>query len=152
MKLTRPKRIALELLGPPLLGTIFLLGISQAIAVWYAVQHRLPPPGWGSISIQTMGGVLIGAYLYAGIPSIIYTWIMEWRFNRGLNPVSWGTVLWSSFLGFLSGAGIVVAFDGYGWHGPVAFFGGTGCTVGFSLGLLIKVGSTEKKAVGEISI
>lgn len=150
MKLTRGKRIALELLGPALLGGM-LLGPTTTL---YMLKGRLGEdrPGellW-TVFLYTAAAVGFG-YLFAGIQSIIYACVMEWRFARGLDPSSWRSVALSSMLGLASGAVIAVT---YGFQRTDLLFlwtgiGGTGIVVGFIIGLLIKVWSTEKKTTGE---
>ena len=86
-----------------------------------------------------MGVVLLFAYIFAGLPSLLYAAIMEWRFARGLNPDSWRAVAWSSGLGLASGLAIIgVASTGRAEFTAYAMFSGLGLAVGFLLGWFIK--------------
>jgi hypothetical protein len=134
MRLTREKRIALELLGPPVLGG----GMAAAWAVVDLARNANVPVTNALIAAPA----LVLLYLVFVIPMIgiqagAYALVMEWRFARGLDPRSWGTVGLSTALGFVSG--IVVALV-YGmdrkdtWY----LFNSVGLTVGFVLGMLIK--------------
>jgi len=146
MKLTRGKRIALELLGPPLLGAL-ILGTSNALyAIW--TQPRTDSLGE---SLSQIGAYLlfavIGAYMIAGIPSIICTCVIEWRFAQGLNPATWRAVRLFSALGFVSGNMIAVYLTDFRWGIGTLWLGtvsvGVGLLVGFLLGILIKRWSTK---------
>jgi hypothetical protein len=149
MKLTRRKRVALELLGPPIIGATGLLLFSFAMALPGAIAkhdllHELKQSG--PIIIMTYAF----AFVFSGIQSIFYTLIMEWRFARGLNPGSWPAVSWSTGLGFAAGAAICLA---YGFHRSDAlflwlYFGGIGTAVGFVLGLVIKMFSSKTTTEG----
>jgi hypothetical protein len=149
MKFTRRKRIALELLGPPLLAAGSLDIVGCIVDAWIGHLNFTAENwfgqifGWGLV-------MLIYAYLFAGIPSIIYAAVMEWRFARGLDPKSWRTVGWSSVLGVLSGVEIGACLSRFG--GPPGFwvfYGGLGLAVGFVLGLLIKRWSAQPEARDE---
>ncbi len=140
MKFTRGKRIALEVLGPPFLGAILMTTVFAAMAVAEALEkgefrHRLE-----QVAQVTLMAVFV-AYILAGIQSVLYALVMEWRFARGLDPRSWKSVGLSCTLGFLSGAVIVLPM---GWGRQLLnpwlwlIYGGLGLLVGFALGLLIR--------------
>jgi len=142
MKLTRGKRIALELLGPPLLGVIVLMAISYAQTLWIALQDWKTPklePG-----LLKPLGLLIVAYLFAGIPSVIYTFVMEWSFAKGLDPESGRTMQLSAYLGTMAGISIGLLIGAFHFDSTFWLMGGIGLIVGFLMGLLIRHGSTEK--------
>ena len=149
MKLTRKKRIVLELFGPPALGAILLFLYALVTAAWnqnaYETDENFQPN-----RILATGAIYLGyAYFFAGIPSIIYTAIMEWRFTRTLEPDSWQAVQLSAFLG--TGAGFVLglAVGEFRFQSVFWMMSSIGLTVGFLLGLLIKHWSTERKSTGE---
>jgi hypothetical protein len=147
MNFTRRKRIALELLGPPLVGTALLATMGGIAAIYHSFATRTLPD-LGLPFLQAAATVLIFSYLIAGVPSIIYTCTMEWRFSRGLPPDNWRMVRFSSLLGFLSGAAIVVSIAGLGEESALLFYGSIGTGVGFLLGWLIKVCSAENDRTG----
>lgn len=146
MKFTRRKRIAIELLGPGLLGTMPILGTT----LWTtAIEGGL----WklNTEMLQFVGVVLLFGYAFAGVQSIAYAVIMEWRFSRGLDPRSWRMVGLSTVLGSASGAVIILAMgkpnvtEAKAWLVLCSW----GLIVGFVLGLSIKGLSGQKKIVGE---
>lgn len=99
-----------------------------------------------------MGVVLLFAYIFAGLPSLLYAAIMEWRFARGLNPNSWRAVAWSSGLGLASGLAIIgVASTGRAEFTAYAMFSELGLAVGFLLGWFIKwrSGTRERRPTVE---
>lgn len=143
MRFTRNKRIALEILSPPALG-----------AGWW-VLATMPHVTWTAEGLVGHFGLVVVvtgyAYWFAGIPSLVYAAIMEWRFARGLDPRGWRSVGLSAVLGFISGGGIMVCL---GWRRlwdpvPWLIFGGGGAVVGFILGLLIKRLSSERSLVSD---
>ena len=108
MKFTRGKRIALELLGPPALGAgIFALYLIGAAAWEIAVKGKALGKTLGDFGLGILI-VLVYAYIFVGVQSILYAVIMEWRFKRGLDPRSWRAVMLSTALGFASGSIIAV--------------------------------------------
>lgn len=144
MKLTRGKRIALELLGPPLLGAILLFAYASASAVWNeaanGAHESFHLKEWLGIGMAYM----FFAYSVAAIPAIIYTVIMEWRFARKFEPGSWQTVQLSTFLGVVAGMIVGLMVDEFNFHSAFWLMSSIGLSVGFLLGLLIKHWSTEK--------
>jgi hypothetical protein len=150
MNLTRPKRIAIELLGPPFVGVLPFLLVSLGSALWEAFGKK------GNretvlADLQLAATLMMFAYVFVGIQSILYTAIMEWRFLRGLDPCGWRSVRLSSLLGFSSGALVAFAygFDRSNAFSLWLFWGGLGLAVGFVMGLLIKVWSAEKSTTGD---
>lgn len=150
MKLTRKKRIALELLGPPAVGA----GIPIIIVGGMALIESTTKAN-SAVQLKEVGQMaalfFLGAYFVAGLQSILCTAVMEWRFTKGLDPASWQMVRLSSVLGFGSGAIVSLGnLDQPTKLGPMLLaFGGLGLVVGFIMGLLIKHWSTEKKPTGK---
>jgi hypothetical protein len=129
---TRRRRILVELLGPPLVAT--LLSALVAIA-----------RGRGEIPDGFFGGALVVlavAYVVAGIPSVLFTIVMEVAFAKGLDPSSWGTVPLAAGLGLLSGMGIVGFDPSYGAFEGLAI---VGLSTGAILGLLVMAGSRRAR-------
>ncbi len=136
--MTRHKRIALELLGPALLasGLVGLVFLTEA--GWAAIASGKLPQ-WNAQFVSGMGLFVVLAYLIAGIPSIIYATVMEWRFAAGLDPNSGRTVWLSTFMGLFSGASMVAVATSFHWDWIAwSFLGGMGAAVGLLLGLVIK--------------
>jgi hypothetical protein len=138
MKLTRGKRIALEVLGPPALGA----------SVWLVVifvSQLFEPAGKDLIRfLRELPGaalfLLVAAYVFAGLQSVFYAVIMEWNFTAGLDPRSWKSVALSSLLGLCSGGVIPLVFSAgrkTAWE-PWLLLGGLGLLVGLAMGLLIR--------------
>lgn len=150
MKPTRGKRIALELLGPPILG--------GAIAVLWAWGLLVYDSLYRYESIWEVGGQLrmipamwllygIFAFPMTGVQAACYTAIMEWRFARGLDPRSWRAVALSTILGYLSGLPIAIGY-GYERKDTWYFFSALGSVVGLMLGLLIRHWSSKTPVTG----
>lgn len=127
--MTRRRRIAIELLGPPLVATV--------LAALFAVAREPGTiPGW-----QFLGGMLVvlaGAYVVAGIPSVLFTSAMEVAFAKRLDPASWRTVPLAAGLGLLSGMGILGFNPSYGAFVGMAILG---LASGAILGLLVRAGA-----------
>lgn len=135
---TRKQRIAVEVLGPPLLGWVLIYGFFFTSALWNAIEqgHVF---AWQSPTLSEIGVGLAVAYWVAGIPSVFYTLVMEWRFARGLNPRSWNSVCLSSLLGLLSGCALLFVASGREWKLEATVACGiAGSAVGFMLGVVIK--------------
>ena len=93
--------------------------------------------------------MLLFAYMFVGVQSILFATIMEWQFAHGLDPRSWQSVKLSALLGFASGLMIALVF-GFSASKRIdplflLFWAGTGVAVGFTLGLLIKILSPERQ-------
>ena len=135
----RWQRILLEIFGPPgLAGSIILVAVA-CIAIWEHWQLtgeiRLPMDNAGAWILS----VMVGAYILAGIPSLIYAGVMEWRFARGLRPGSGAAIAWSTGLGGICGAGVIGALfrgAGDGWVMPA--FAIIGLIVGAIVGLIVR--------------
>lgn len=148
MNFTRGKRIALEVLGPPAMSAIIATTVFAAFAIVEAVEkegtwHRLKQVAGVALA------AVIGAYVLAGVQSILYAFVMEWRFTRGLDPRSWRSVGWSTGLGFGAGGVIVLVVgwsNGFGEVFAWLSFGGLGLLVGFALGLLIRCLARRSRA------
>jgi hypothetical protein len=140
--MTRGKRIALELIGPPFLGAVLwnVMLTAELLAKMRADGFSLETT---VRALQAVGVIFLFAYLVAGLPSIGYMLVMERFFARGLNPTSWRMVWLSTLLGSFCGAVIALATNK---DLPVAWllFIGTGMSVGFGLGLVIKTLSARK--------
>ncbi len=140
MKFTRGKRIALEVLGPPALGTMVMAGI-------FIIASLSRGGGLGILRQEARDYLfmLVPAYVFAGPPSILYAVIMEWRIREGLDPASWRLVGWSSFLGLLAGLAIpLVLSSGHRTEAEIWLtFCSTGMLVGLVMGLLIRCFSLQ---------
>ncbi len=133
--MTRRKRIALELLGPTVIASV----------AWICFILL-------SKGITNVGGFLQGAaatlllvLLYSGLQSIAYTIIMEIAFRFGLNPRSFACITFSSFLGLLAGASVVVYGHGNMEGAAIAnwsLFGG-GVALLISVILFVSNGKTS---------
>lgn len=133
----RWRRVLLELFGPPALGAMvfWLFAVGGSVSDWFEGRRALRPVELAQAWLL----LTLFAYFFAGLQSIIYTVVLEWRFSRGLDPASWLTVAWSTVLGWLSGAAIVVVLgpsqaDGIAW----LVWSGLGAIVGFVNGTLIR--------------
>jgi len=132
----RMRRILVEVLLPPLLG--------GAIFSVHMVTSRRDLQSVSEIPL------LIGfAYLYAFIPSVVYSVLMEVGFSAGLSARSWKAVLLSLVLGGFAGLSIIlvtnrVAFRFIDSLPLVAI----GVAVGFVVGVIIRSSSrpNEKPA------
>ena len=94
----RRARIALELLAPPMVASVLFTIVMSVVA--------LSPGGLAVLPI-----VLLYAYPFAGIPSALFTAVMEVAFWRGLDPGGWRAVRLAALLGLLSGLLIAVPFS-----------------------------------------
>lgn len=130
--MTRRRRIAIELLGPPLVATVL-----SALVALLREPGAIPTiPAW-----EFLGGVLAllaVAYLFAGIPSVLFTVVMEVAFAKGLDPASWRTVPLAAGLGLLSGMGMVGFDPSYGAFDGLAILG---LATGAILGWVVRAGA-----------
>lgn len=145
MKITRGKRIALEVLGPPLLG-----GAGATLWAWgtivYHNLHQIETFGAAAAQLRILPclWLLYGTFAFPmiGLQAAGYAAILEWRFSRGLDPRSWRSVVLSSVLGYLSCLPLAL---GYGYERKETWwlFNLLGPAVGLVLGLLIKRWTTR---------
>ena len=136
--MTRPVRIALNTLAPPLLATLLFIGGMGVVVVGSPSSE----PGDFLKIARLVPIVLLVAFLFATIPSLIHALIME-KIYRACPPETWKAVFASSASGFFAGLLIDIAFfltqqrttlDGWLILYPVI-----GCIVGFLLGFLVKL-------------
>lgn len=126
-KMKRPLRILVELLAPPLLAaTIYSLVV--------LVASR------DAIIAKAFLLILLFAYVFAGIPSVIFTIVLELSFAKGLAVRSWRTVLLASVLGILSGCAVALMFArGFdNQRGVFTIFPALGLVSGFSVGAVVR--------------
>lgn len=136
----RWQRVALEVLGPPLLAAVILFAVVVLSELW--AGHHSYGSAWAKSLLGYLLVYLAFAYLIAGIPSVIYTLVMEWNFAHGLNPRSGRAVALSSLLGAVSGAAMIAVihlisdsrpFGAEQWL-VLAGFSALGLTVGAIIG------------------
>ena len=129
-------RIALEILGPAPIGVLVLVVATGIRTIW------MRPESWvlAMNSLADLPLMILFAYFFVGIQSLVYMAVLEWSFSRGLNPASGGSVGLSTLLGLVSGVAIVAAsgFDRADVIESLITLGGTGVAVGLILGVLIK--------------
>ncbi len=144
--MTRRKRILIELLAPPPLGALLLLApwlIQSAYAQGFGSPLELLSALVGLVPFATFI-----SYLFAGIPSIIFTVLMECGFFLGLNPASWRVLGYSTILGGFMGYSLpLIASEAHQDSIGIdeARLGVTGLMVGFIVGLMIKIASANKQ-------
>jgi hypothetical protein len=125
-------RIALELVGPSLLGTALFF-------IWKQEDFAR----MGGITLRVFGGYLLFAYAFAILPSAAYAWIMEAWFRR-CSPGMKGfiaTVGISVLIGTAAGFAVHMASEA-----PVI---GLGAVVGLCLGVVL--GAMHEKAPNQSS-
>lgn len=137
--MTRKQRIALEILGPPLLGGTLAAVYAWGFFIYKSIQQeQLLAVGPNLIGVIPGLILFYAAFAFpaSGVQALLYAAIMEWCFSRGLDPRSWRSVALSTLLGFASGAVLAV---GYGFERKGTWYGfnGLGLAVGLTLGLLI---------------
>lgn len=132
-------RIAIEALGPPLLGGLMLGGVVAGGKLFSGGHGSKNPVANIADAAIMIGYVVVVAYLIAGIPSQIYMAIMETCFARGLSPASWRTVWLSAALGAIAGVSMITVVNREGYE-PAMFvlWAVPGLLVGGSLGLIIR--------------
>lgn len=132
MALTRGRRRLLEVFAPPLLGSV--LGILLGV-----IMHLARGGGLDFLWLQRRDYLVtfFWAYLLGGLPSLGYMFIMEWRYDSGLDPGSWRSVGLSALLGGVAGVVMIAPFSPRD-PGAMLYLGGLGAAVGFILGWLIK--------------
>ena len=122
-------RIAMEVLGPGFLGTLLLF-------VWNhdAFTHA------GLLSIRGFGGYLLGAYIFAILPSLAYAYFMERWLKRDASGDRGfaGTIAVSTAMGTAAGLAIQLASEA-----SVALLGAiVGLILGFVLAFTAPARST----------
>ena len=129
----RPRRIALELLGPA------FIAVTLYLSVGFAVSRDL-------IVVEGFFMFLVFAYVFSAIPSVAFTVLMEIAFARGLEERSWRAVALASGLGALSGVAIALTFaKGFdNQRGAFSVFPALGLITGALVGLAIFGLSKEK--------
>jgi hypothetical protein len=143
--MTRGKRIALELIGPPFFGAALWVMILSPELVDNMRADGFSPQAIVS-ALQAVGVIFVFAYLLAGLPSIGYAFAMERLFTRGLSPTSWRMVWLSSMLGGFCGTVIAVVLMLVTDQNPAVawlIYISTGLAVGFGLGIAIKTFSAR---------
>ncbi len=134
MKFTRGKRIALEALGPPFLGTFLMTGFTIG-------EHLLRGGSMSFVFLQGRDYLLIFlyAYVFGTLPSLAYMGVMEAAFKRGLEPTEWKAVALSAGLGLLAGGSIaLLATSGRASFGELTYLATFGLIVGLLLGLITR--------------
>ncbi len=86
----RTHRIAVEVLGPPLIAAT-ILEIVAVVGMREVGTLKLIP------------FFMVFGYVLAALPSLAFAAILELAFAKGLEPRSWQTVLLSASLGAVSG-------------------------------------------------
>jgi uncharacterized protein (TIGR01777 family) len=135
-KFTRGKRIAVEVLAPPLLGGLGSIVLSTGISLWEGAA-------WGYLLRDARNYLLITltvAYVVGLLPSLAYMAAMEAVFTRGLDPRGWRATAFSGFLGLAAGVGIMLFF-GRGQTIPadlLVFITADGLAVGLLVGLYVR--------------
>jgi hypothetical protein len=132
----RPLRILFQILVPPILG---LLPVYVMMT-----PDLISEIAYGHVKPGEHLAIILGAYLAAGIPSVVYTVVMEIAFSRFLSPASWRAVLLSTVLGLLAGLliGAVLNSIDHGRDGEshvILTMLPTGMVVGFVMGILGKL-------------
>lgn len=136
----RWQRILFEIFGPPALGGALSLVAMWCIAIWekWPLTGTLQFPAASDVGLWIVI-VMAMAFMFAGVPSVIFAVVMEWRFSRELRPESGAAVVWASGLGGICGAAIILAvvpWLGNGWILPA--FSILGFVVGAIVGMLIR--------------
>jgi len=133
----RPNRILIELFAPAPLGVVGMIAPGMVNEV---VHHGFSRPLELYGPLQSVGLLLLFAYLFIGVQSLIYTIIMESLFTRGVDPASWVAVGISTLLGGLAGFSILVVVGA----GASFSFGVVGLSVGFIIGTVVWIGSIPR--------
>jgi hypothetical protein len=139
--MTRWKRILVNLLLPAPIGLVYTFGI-----IWLSLASR---GTLGPISLPTRQSVLEGlailavAYLFAILPSILFTVAMEWLYRKkSVAPSSGKALLYSTIGGTVSGA--VISMPMYeGDKITLIMYPIAGGLTGLTLGTLIKLAETR---------
>jgi uncharacterized protein (TIGR01777 family) len=138
------KRVMWEFFGTPAIGACLMTlwagwemashapSFSARLSAFFAAMLYLPI-------------YLAFGYLFAGLPALIYTLVMEFLFARGLNPRSGVVVVASTLLGLLSGFAICGTLTGFSepkpndneWWRVMKYFCSVGSLVGLISGAII---------------
>jgi hypothetical protein len=116
----RALRIAIELLVPSALGALLF-------PIAFCAYHGELP------MFHELEATFVFGYIYAGIPSIVYSVVMEIAISRGLSPNARRFHLLSSVLGGFSAVGIALVI-GHGTFRLELFL--LFCPVGLIVGLV----------------
>jgi hypothetical protein len=131
-KLSRTKRVLIELFIPPLLGSA---------------------PFW-LIAVFSGGGlngvifILFIAYLVALVPSLLFTVALEIAFSMGLDPRNSKAIWFAGFLGLAAGTACAAVFKLGKW---LIILGPIGAVVGLAIGLIVWWRSTPTTITGSSS-
>lgn len=147
----RWKRVLLEVLAPPAIGGM----IVWLVAIVASACDEVPRLGWNRWANDTAVYavlILVGAYVVAGLPSLVFAGLMEWRFARGLSPSSKRVVGWTGSLGLVSGWSIAFIIAGSRptadliW--PLVLIGCVGAVAGSLVGMFIRRGAIRRSCDG----
>jgi hypothetical protein len=128
--MTRRKRIAVEVFGPPVIAAVLL----QV----YVLMGTLD-----LLALKLVPVVLFFAFTLAGPQSLAFAFVMEFAFARGLAAASWRTVLLAAALGTLSGVPVDVF-----WLDPrraAPFFTVLGLVTGCAVGVVIRAAAVKAR-------
>jgi hypothetical protein len=128
---TRGRRILVELLGPPLVGATLFDVVAGVVTGDATALAGLPL-------------FLFFGVLFAAVPSIAFTLIMEVAYVRGLDPAGWRAVRLSALAGVLCGLLVTLWFEP--WRspaplGPLAGFAAIGSATGAIVGAIVRARS-----------
>jgi hypothetical protein len=137
---SRRQRLALELLGPPLLGGALATLWAWGTVVFHSLyRHESPWEVLGTWRLILILWPVYGLFAFpaVGAQTACYAAVMEWGFSRGLDPRSWRAVALSGGLGYLSALPLALGY-GYERRDTWWFFSLLGPVVGLTLGLLMR--------------
>ena len=119
--MNRTKRVLINVLGPPLVAALLLSGFF------------IMAPGF-------ILAVLLCAYLFATVPSVLHAAIMELIYARHAPPHSWRAVGCSTLSGVVCGVIIACVFSNPNHlrASDIGFFIPLGGAVGFLTGVAVK--------------
>lgn len=140
--MNRPVRIALNIVGPPLIASLLLIA-TALLAIPFTGSSR---PGELADAAGVIPFVLFFAYMLAGIPSIIHAALMEWLYHR-YPAHTWKACAVSGVSGALAGILIDLTFLIASWRngidGWLFFYPTIGLIVGLLLGIAVKLLSED---------
>jgi hypothetical protein len=126
----RGTRIAVELLGPSLVASVLFVSAAAGATLSLEPLKMLP-------------FLLFFAYLFAGVPSVLFTLVLEVSFARGLDPATWPAVRLAAVLGLTCGCALALLFSG-GLRDPgepYAIFPALGVATGAVVGAIVRARS-----------